>query len=292
MLDHSTNHEEQGGSSDHGLGPPDPLCQMDEDQCIEPSVLQLAPRQPCEERQPSPLDVATDGNSAFEASHLPLSSFSPTQDSFSDSPDVQGPMGIPDDLSGVEVAPALMETGFDEAFFESPGTGEVESLDDVCSEIPGFSGRMNIDACFPCTEEAPEPMDTNEQFFDHPEVRQLVDIHDDLSDTLEDPEPMDIEVEEREQVPGCGLPSPAPSPPTSLPPPSPAPRHPEAENDVYIVERILQAWGPKRRRQYLIRWEGWGAEFDTWEPACNVSEELRAEFEGECRRRRHGRRTE
>lgn len=266
---------------------------MDEDQCIDPSVLQLAPRQPSEEGQSSFSGVAIDGNGALEASSLPLPSVSPVQDPFlSDSPDMQGPMGISDHSFGVAETPALMESEFDEAFFESPGTGEVENLDDVCSEIPGFSGRMNIDACFPCTEEAPEPVDTNEQFFDHPEVRQLVDIHDDLSDTLEDPEPMNIEVEEREQVPGCGLPSPAPSPPTSLPPPSPAPRHPEAENDVYIVERILQAWGPKRRRQYLIRWEGWGAEFDTWEPASNVSEELRAEFEGECRRRRHGRRRE
>lgn len=282
VLDHSTNHEEQG-SLNHGLGLP-------ADQFIDPSTLHLASRQPSEEDQPSFPGVAIDGDSALEASSLPSSCLSSVQDSFlPDFPDIHEPMGIADHLSGVAEASALMESILDEALFENPQLGEQENLVDFVSDVSEFSGPMDIDGSFPSAAEVPGPINTDEQFFDHPEIRRLVDIHDEHSGTLETPEPMDAEAEGREEVPDCGLASPAPSSPLSLPPPSPMPDHPEAEDAVYNVEKILQAWGPPRRRQYLIRWEGWGPEWDSWEPARNVSTELKAEFEEQGRRRRHGR---
>ena len=49
--------------------------------------------------------------------------------------------------------------------------------------------------------------------------------------------------------------------------------------DVFKVERILR----KRRRgggvEYLCRWEGHGADEDSWEPALNVAEDLIDDFE-------------
>ena len=49
--------------------------------------------------------------------------------------------------------------------------------------------------------------------------------------------------------------------------------------DTYLVERILR----KRRRggrvEYFVRWEGYGTEDDSWEPADNVSDDLIEDFE-------------
>lgn len=93
-----------------------------------------------------------------------------------------------------------------------------------------------------------------------------------------EPEPMEIDAEKLEV---------SDSSPFSVPfsPIPPAPCSPisrsseETSDDVYPVEKILQSWGPKSRRQYLIRWQGWGPEFDCWEPACSLSDDLIMEFE-------------
>ncbi|KAJ0107062.1 hypothetical protein J7T55_006940 [Diaporthe amygdali] len=61
---------------------------------------------------------------------------------------------------------------------------------------------------------------------------------------------------------------------------------PELNDDIFYVEQIIQGWGPKDSRQYLIKWVGWGPEYNTWEPAQNVSEDLIMELEERPRRTR------
>ena len=55
--------------------------------------------------------------------------------------------------------------------------------------------------------------------------------------------------------------------------------HGEETPDVFKVERILR----KRRRglgfEYFCRWEGYGAEEDSWEQADNVADDLIEDFE-------------
>ena len=41
--------------------------------------------------------------------------------------------------------------------------------------------------------------------------------------------------------------------------------------DDFVVDRILNVRGAIGKRQFLIRWEGYGEEDDTWEPRANVS---------------------
>lgn len=148
--------------------------------------------------------------------------------------------------------------------------------------------------------EEPVVEETNEQFFSRPEIQELVGIPD-LPDIPEETSsPAETEVEEPEIMVSTLLPpvSPALSSPLSPPPPSPSPPLSPVlsspvplytENsgiEVYRVERIVQAWGPHGGRQYLIRWEGWGEEFDSWEPAVNVSPDLILGFERSRLRRR------
>jgi hypothetical protein len=38
------------------------------------------------------------------------------------------------------------------------------------------------------------------------------------------------------------------------------------ENDEYEVEKILRKRTHKGALQYLVRWKGWGAKFDSWLP--------------------------
>ncbi|KAI7778106.1 hypothetical protein LA080_002606 [Diaporthe eres] len=203
---------------------------------------------------------------------------------------MQEPMGIPDDSFGVAVVHAFMGVEIDEGLFDSPEAGELANFDFFFVDAPQDLEHMDIHEPFVGTAEILESMETDEELFNRPEIRELVNIHDNCFDTPETPESMQIDVEEPEIVSDCHPPSPAPSSPLSSAPPSPVPHHPESDNGVYLVERIIQAWGSGHRRQYLIRWEGWGPEFDTWEPALNVSAELRAQFERSYRRRRYHRR--
>lgn len=297
MLDHSANPGGGSTSSDLCLAPPDDLCQLAfrqtmpvEPQGISPSILQLASRQPSEEGQPSFSDDAIDGNGASEASFLPFCLSQIQHPSWSDFPDMQEPMGIPDHSFGIAEDQEFVKGEIDEGLFANPETGELANLDDFFADTPQDLEHMDIDEYLTGTAKIPDATETDEQLFDRPEIRELVNIPDDYSHTPETPESMQIDVEEPEDVSDCRPPSPALSSPLSSAPPSPVSPHPEPENRVYLVERIVQAWGSQHRRQYLIRWEGWGPESDTWEPAGNVSAELRAEFERSHWRRRYGRR--
>jgi Chromo (CHRromatin Organisation MOdifier) domain len=65
-------------------------------------------------------------------------------------------------------------------------------------------------------------------------------------------------------------PAPAdPFPGRNLPPPPP-PELVDGEVE-YVVEQILNSRMFRRRLQYLVRWEGYGREFDSWEYSENVS---------------------
>jgi hypothetical protein len=57
----------------------------------------------------------------------------------------------------------------------------------------------------------------------------------------------------------------------------------DEDDDVYAVERILsERRGKRGESEYLCRWEGWGAEADSWEPARHIlDEQLIADFERE-----------
>ena len=61
--------------------------------------------------------------------------------------------------------------------------------------------------------------------------------------------------------------------------PPPPPELVDGEEE-YIVERILDSRMHRRRLQYLVEWEGYGTEGNTWEEAGNVSNALEkvAEF--------------
>jgi len=53
------------------------------------------------------------------------------------------------------------------------------------------------------------------------------------------------------------------------------------KEDVYIVDEILEkrVKGKSNQIEYLIKWEGFGNEYNTWEPKKNVNQELVKQFE-------------
>ena len=58
-------------------------------------------------------------------------------------------------------------------------------------------------------------------------------------------------------------------------------RHWPIDNDLneeyYIVDSIVDAKGQGDERRYRVRWRGWSAKHDTWEPLYNLNEPSRAE---------------
>ena len=56
----------------------------------------------------------------------------------------------------------------------------------------------------------------------------------------------------------------------------------EEEEEQYQVDRIIKARGRATAREYLVRWEGYGEDDDTWEPAEYLHPELIADFEREA----------
>lgn len=272
-LDHFADPDGSSSSSDCGLGPSDELCRLAfkqiiqvEDQCIDPSILQLVSRQPGQVGRSSFLDHVIEGESRSETSFSHFNRGLPfPYSSFSDIQDIRNP------------------TEIDEDFFDDLEVGELVNLDNFFSDTPEVPGHIEIDGYFFGTAEDPETTETDKQFFDHLEIREVVGICDKSSDTRGTPEPMDIDSEEPGKVSDLAPLSPAPLPPlsSSL---SPGLCPTEGGEALYLVERVIQAWGPKHRRQYLIRWEGWGPEYDSWEPACNLSQELKTDFERSRRR--------
>lgn len=139
-------------------------------------------------------------------------------------PNIQGHQGVQDYLPyGSAEASEFMRLEVDEEFFVDPATRELENLDNLFAVSPEIS----------------KPMETKQPVFDLPEIGELVNIH----DAQENPEPMDSHLEEPEEASDRSAPSP--------PPPSPCIS--EADSDVYLVERIIHAWGSKHNREYLIR---------------------------------------
>ena len=52
------------------------------------------------------------------------------------------------------------------------------------------------------------------------------------------------------------------------------------EDDQWEVERLVsRRLGRRRRVEYLVRWAGWAAQYDSWEPAKHIDQRLVEEFE-------------
>ena len=57
----------------------------------------------------------------------------------------------------------------------------------------------------------------------------------------------------------------------------------------YEVERILAHRGPAKRREYLIRWKGYGNDEDSWEPRGYIDDgPLIHEYEAQVLRKTAG----
>ena len=52
-------------------------------------------------------------------------------------------------------------------------------------------------------------------------------------------------------------------------------------DDVHVVQMIVKKARFPDGTKYLIRWKGWAAAHDTWEPASNIAPELLTDFADE-----------
>lgn len=52
----------------------------------------------------------------------------------------------------------------------------------------------------------------------------------------------------------------------------------QAGEQEYLVERLLGARNRRGKKEYLVRWEGWSEDHDSWEAAGDINEELIEEF--------------
>ena len=64
----------------------------------------------------------------------------------------------------------------------------------------------------------------------------------------------------------------------------------DAEGDVYETERILDQCGEGSRREYLVKWKGYGHQYNTWEKehALRHSKELLDDYLDRTARRTRG----
>lgn len=158
------------------------------------------------------------------------------------------------------------------------GSGDLASLEDVASDTSKVpESTVNIDEDSPGTTKVPIIMVTDEQSFDHTDIRELVNTHG-ISRFPEAPPSLEPEVQRPQGASSHAPPTSAPNPPSYRAPP-PVPLYTEPGVGLYLSGRVVQAWGTHDGRQYLIRWEGLPPEFDSWVLAINISGQLIAEFE-------------
>lgn len=160
------------------------------------------------------------------------------------------------------------------------GSEDLASPDELVSDISKVTeSLMDIDEDLSGTAEASGVMETDEQFFDRTDVRELVNIHGPgISEIPKAPSSLGPGIQHPQGASSHAPPSSAPHPPSFTAPP-PVPLYAEAGVGLYLSARVVQAWGTHNGRQYLIRWEGLPPEFDSWVLAINLSGQLIAEFE-------------
>ena len=70
--------------------------------------------------------------------------------------------------------------------------------------------------------------------------------------------------------------------------PGPAAADSSDDEGMYRVERILKSKVVRGRTLYLVRWEGYGEEDDSWEDEANINEAALRDFEDRQARARRG----